>query len=214
MFYYYLLLNKHKNLSLKRSSDYKRNLIITASIIIFSIAALILLLLPFAKEDFKTIAAFIVPAIVVSDFSFRFFLKKRASAAIFPYLTLPVPHKTLILYIVFSDLLHFRIWGCWLIYCTIVYYSGALTFWNVIIVLFFVFLNNYLIAFVKTLMDGYAILIYPICLGFVLVILLVVDLLSPVFAISIIAFAVFSLIAALFFTLKENLLKELNRIAL
>jgi len=214
MFYYFLLLNKHKNLSLRRNSNNKRNLIITASIIIFSIVALILLLVPFTKEDFKTISVFIIPIIVVLDFSFWFFLKKNLGMAIFPYLTLPIPRRTLILYIVFSDLLRFRIWGCWMIYCIIVYYCGVLTFLNTITLLFFIFLNNYLIAFVKALIGSYAILIYPICLGVVLFFLLIVNLLNPLLVISTIAFAVFSLIVTLFFTLKENLIKELNSIAL
>jgi hypothetical protein len=148
------------------------------------------------------------------DFSLRFFLKKNASAAIFPYLTLPIPRKMLILYIILSDLLHFWIWGCGLIYNIILYYCGVLTFWTAITVLFFILLNNYLIALAKVLIGGYAILTYPICLGFIVFILLITSLLNPVFVIPIIVFAILFLVTALFFILKENLYKELNRFAL
>lgn len=211
MIYYFLLLNKHKNLSFKRKSDYKRNLIITAILIVFLIIPVILLPVRFSKEDFEAFSVFCVPVTIISDFSIRFFLKKNASAAIVPYLTLPIPRKTLILYIILSDFLHFWIGGCWLIYSIILHYCGVLTFWNTFILLFFILLNNYLVAFVKALVGGYAVLTYPICLGFVLLILLIVN---HVFVIPIIAFAIFAVVTALFFTLKENLYKELNRIAL
>jgi hypothetical protein len=166
------------------------------------------------KEDLETLSIFLVPGIIILDFSIRFFLKQNVGAAIVPYLTLPIPRKTLILYIILSDLPRFWIWGCGLIYSLILCYCGALTFLATITLLFFILLNNYLIAFVKALMGGYALLIYPFCLGFILVILLVVNSLNPIFAFAILTFAVLFWITVLFFTLKENLYKELNSIAL
>jgi hypothetical protein len=212
MFHYFLLLNKHKNLSLKRKSDYKRNLIITAMSIIFSIIPMLFFIL-FSKENFEAFSAFCMLAIINLDFSLRFFLKKNASAAIVPYLVLPIPRKMLILYIILSELQRFWTWGCGLIYSIVLYYCGVLTFPNMIILLFFILLNNYLIVLVKALIGGYAILTYPICLGFV-IILSLASLLNPVFTISILIFALLSLLIALFFTLKENLYKELERCAL
>jgi hypothetical protein len=214
MIYYFLLLNKHKNLALKRKSDYKRNLIITAILIGVSVMLLSSLFVTVSKEDFEYFSDFAIPAIIILDFSLRFFLKKNASAVIIPYLTLPIPRKTLILYMILSDLPSFWIWGCGLIYGIILCYCGVLTFWTTIILLFFILLNNYLTAFVKALIDGYAILSYPICLGFILVILLIIKILNPIFVVSTIAFAVFFLVVALLFTLKENLYEELNRCAL
>ena len=215
MIYYFLLLNKHKNLSLKRKPDYKRNLIITVLLIVFSIILLLMMLLVTdTKEDFGTFSVFCVPVIIILDFSLRFFLKKNASAAIVSYLTLPIPRKILISYMILSDLSHFWIWGCTLIYGVILAYCGVLTFWTAMILLFFILLNNYLIVFVKALMGGYVILTYPVCLGFVLVVLLINSLLSPVVMISIIVFVVLFLVATLFIALERNLYKELNRIAL
>jgi hypothetical protein len=181
---------------------------------VFSLLPLILLFVTVSKEDFEAFSVFFVPATVVLDFSLRFFLKKNVSAAIFPYLTLPIPYKTLILYIILSDLLHFWIWGLGLIYGIILCYCGVLTFWIAVIVLFFILLNNYLIALIKALIGGYAILIYPVCLGLIFIILFITNLLNPIFTFTILAFAVLLLATVLFFMLKENLHKELNRIAL
>ena len=214
MAYYFLLLSKHKNLSLKRKSDYKRNLIISVVLIAFLMITLMSFLVTFPKEDFEHFLPFVLPAIIILDFSIRFFFKKNATMAILPYLILPIPRKTLILYLILSDLLHFWILGCGLIYSVILYYYGVLMFGNVIILLVFILLNNYFATLIKTLIGGYTILIYPICLGFVLFILLIVSLLNPTFAIPIVVSVVFSLAVILFFTLKENLYKELNCIAL
>lgn len=211
---YFFLFNRHKNLSLKRKSDYKKNFKIITLLSVFSVLLLTLLFASFPKEDIKTLSAFLVSAIIILDFSLRFFFKKNASAAIIPYLTLPIPRKAFIFWIIASDLMSFWIWGCALIYDIILYYCRILTLWNVVMLLFFIFMNNYLIAFVKTLIGGYAILTYPVCAGFIFVILLIAGLLSPVFVCFIIAAIVFSIIVALFFTLKENLHKELDSIAL
>ena len=168
----------------------------------------------FSKEDIKTMANVIVPAIVVSDFSLRFFLKKNTSAAIIPYLTLPIPAKYLIFYIIFSDLLSFWIWGVGLIYGILLYYCGNSTCMTVILLLFCILMNNYLTAFIKAIIGGYAILIYPVCLGLVFVILLISIFFNPVIVVSIILSILTSLITAMFFTLKENIHNELNCIAL
>jgi hypothetical protein len=210
---YFLLLNRHKNIELKRKRDYKKNLIIAVVSIFSLILLLSLLLLPLSKEDIESWAVFVLPVIIILDFSLRFFLKKNPCAAIFPYLTLPIPRKTLILYIVLSDLQRFWIWGSWLVYCGILLFFGILTFSAAIILLLLVLLNNYLTAFVKALTGGYAILIFPVCMVLICLILLVVSLLYPIFSIIIAACIVFFLLAALYFTLKEYLYKELNRFA-
>jgi len=214
MIHHFLLLNKHKNLSLKRRLDYKRNLFITVMLIIFSIIPFLLLFVMLSKEDIKIFSAFLLPVLLVLDLTLRFVLKRNTSAAIVPYLTLPIPNRALILYIIFSDLSNFWIWGCGLIYGTILYYCDVLTFLTAIILLLFILLNNYFVAFIKALIDNYAILVYPFCLGFILVLLFIFDFLSPVTVISIIAFSLLLFVVALFFTLKENLYKELSRIAL
>ncbi|GHT40917.1 hypothetical protein FACS189437_07180 [Bacteroidia bacterium] len=71
-----------------------------------------------------------------------------------------------------------------------------------------------MIALIKALMGGYALVIYPVCLGFILMAFFIIDFLNPIFAFTILTFAVLSFTMALFFTLKENLYKELNRVAL
>jgi hypothetical protein len=213
MVYYFLLLNKHKNLSVKRKSDYKRNFIIAVSLAAMLVAVITPSFFMASKKDIENLAVFVFPAIVVIDFSLRFFLKKNAGVAIVPYLTLPIPRKTLILYIILSDLQHFWIWGCWLIYAGILGFCGILAFENTIILLFLILFNNYLIVFVKALIGGYAILTYPLCLGLIIVNLLITYSLNIFFAIIEIL-AVSALLAAVFFTLKENLYKELNRFAL
>jgi hypothetical protein len=172
------------------------------------------LFVTFSKENFGYHPVFVISAIIILDFSLRFFLKKNASAAILPYLTLRIPRKTLILYMVLSDLPSFWIWGYGMIYGIILCYCGVLTFWIAITLLFFILLNNYLIALIKAWIGDYALLTYPICLGFIVVILLITNLLNPAFAISIFTFVVLALVIALFFTLQENLYKELNRCAL
>lgn len=214
MIYYLLLLSKHKSLSLRRNLDYKRNLIITVTLISFLILSLISLFIALSKEDIEIFSVFLVPSILTLDFSLRFFFKKNTSAAIFPYLTLPIPRKALISYIILSDLPDFWVWGCLLIYGIILYYCGILTFLTAITLLLFILFNNYLVAFVKALIGGYAILTYPFCLGFVCVLLLIAKFLNPVITILIIAIGVVSLATAIFLTLNENLHNELNRIAL
>jgi len=212
MIYYFLLLYRHKNLSLRRETDYKKNLFITTLLIIFSAMPLVLLFITVSKDDIETFSVFIIPIILVLDLSLRF-LKKNTKVAIFYYLTLPIPRKTLIFYIIMSDLLCFWTWGCALVYSIILSYFGILTFWTTITLLFMILLNNYLIFFVKALIDGYAILTYPICLGLVFVILFFA-VFNPIIAILITAIVLLALFVSLFFTLKENLYKELNHNAL
>ncbi|MDR3226300.1 MAG: hypothetical protein LBT56_01330 [Prevotellaceae bacterium] len=188
---------------------------IIAAVQIFTlIFSLCLLFVAMTKEEIETLTPFLLPAIVVLDFSLRFFIKKNASAPIFSYLTLPIPRKALILYIVLSDLLRFWIWGCWLIYCGICWATGFLTLLNIINLLIFILLNNYIIMSAKALIGVYAILIYPFCLGFNLALFLVCSITNPFITVFIVALAVFLLVAATFYTLKENLYKELNKSAL
>ncbi|MDR1653462.1 MAG: hypothetical protein LBS01_07445, partial [Prevotellaceae bacterium] len=68
--------------------------------------------------------------------------------------------------------------------------------------------------FVKSLIGGYALLTFPLCLLPVFGILLIINLLSPIFAFAILALAAFSFLAALFYSVKQNLYKELNLFAL
>ena len=214
MIYYFLLLNKHKNLSFKRKSDYERNKLIKFGLIFFSILPLILLFIPTSKEDIEIFSAFLLPVLLILDLSFRFLFKKNLNAAIFPYLTMPIARKTLILYMIFSDLPRFWIWGCFLIYGIILWYCGVLIFPIAITLLFLILLNNYLITFIKALIGGYAILTYPVCLILIFGILLMLHFLNPFIVIPIIAVLVVVAVTALFFTLEENLHEELNLIAL
>lgn len=115
---------------------------------------------------------------------------------------------------VLSDLFNFWIWSCVLIYGIILWYCGVFTLETAIILLFFVFFNNYLTALVKALTSSYAIFTYPICAGLMFLMFLVINSLNQLFGLGIIIFAISSLITALFFTLKENLYEELNHLAL
>jgi hypothetical protein len=214
MTHYLFVLNKHKNLALRRKSDYKRNLMIAGAFVVFLILFFKILFAPLSEKYFNCFSVFIFPTIIVLDFSLRFFLKENTSAAILSYLTLPIPRKYLILYIILSDMLCFWGWGCALIYGIILWNFGVLTFWPAITFCMFILLNNYLIAFVKALMGNYAILIYLICIGFVFFLFLVIHLLNPIVEFTIMAILLLSLIVSLFFTLRENLYKELNRFAL
>jgi hypothetical protein len=214
MIHYFLILHKHKNLALKRKSDYKRNLIIAGVFVAFIIVVFSILFAPLSAEDLQYFSVFLLPAIIVLDFSLRFFLKENTSVAIVLYLTLPIPRKNLILYIILSDLLHLWIWGCVLIYSIILWYSGVLTFGTAITLGLFILLNNYLIAFIKAFTGGYAILMYPIGIGLVVFLFLAINLLNPIVEFATIVIVLVSLIVALFFTLKENLYKELSCFAL
>jgi hypothetical protein len=177
-----------------------------------SILMPILVSLP--KENFERFLFLILPTIIVLDFSLRFFVKKNATIVIIPYLTLPIPRKTLILYMILSDLQRFWIWGCGLIYVGVLYYYGVLTSKNVILLLFFILLNNYFARLVQTVFGGFAVLVYPICLGFIVFLLLIANLLSIWVTISMIVFSLLTLVVLLFYVLNDNLYKELNRVAL
>lgn len=133
---------------------------------------------------------------------------------IFPYLTLPIPRKTLLNFIVVSDLRKFSVWGIVLIYCAILLLFDAFAFWNVVFLLLFTLLNNYLIAFIKTQFGTYSLLIYPVCFTFVGGMLFLAHLLNPVFTFSLLAIALYGSFAALHYSLKEKLHEELNRFAL
>lgn len=78
----------------------------------------------------------------------------------------------------------------------------------------FIFLNNYSIYFIKTLIGSYSLFIYPICLGFIFLMLFIVNLLNPVLAFTMLICTILFVGMALFFLLRENLYTELNRTAL
>ncbi|MDR1654276.1 MAG: hypothetical protein LBS01_11660, partial [Prevotellaceae bacterium] len=138
---YFLLLNRHKNIARKRQADYKRNLIVVVALIFSIIFVAGMLFAPLPEEDLENFAPFLLPALVFFDFSVRFVIKKNAGAGIFPYLTLPVPRKSLIWHIVLADLQSLWIWGCWLIYCVISGFCGVLTFWAATELLFLILIN-------------------------------------------------------------------------
>jgi hypothetical protein len=201
-------------LSTKRKSGYKRDLIIFFVLSFSILLPMSLLLITVPKEDISSFAAFVFPALLLFDFSVRFFWKKQVNAAILPYLCLPIPHKTLISYMILSDLQNLWIWGCWLLYGIILYVFGTLTFANAIALLFLLLINNYLTTFVKVLIKGYAILAYPVCTGFVCLILFVLSILNPFFDVIFSFSLMLFLMVLLYYALKEDLYDELNRFAL
>lgn len=210
MLYYFIILHKHKNLFLKRKKDYKRDLIMIFSFtLLFSI---FLITLP--KEIYEFFSPYLLPAVIILDFTFRIIIKKNASSAVFPYLALPIPRKVLMQYIILSDLLQFWIWSIFLVYCIALVFFGIFSFKNVSVLLLFVLTNNYLVSFLKTLIGDYALLIYPLCLFFIGLLLFLTNILNFSFSLIIITLTLLSSIVALYFTLKENLYKELNRFAL
>ncbi|MDR2148004.1 MAG: hypothetical protein LBE91_16265 [Tannerella sp.] len=208
------IINGHKILSAKRKSGYKRDLTVFLMLSFTVLLLVSLLLAAIPKEDFMNIAGFIFPVLLLLDFSLRFFLKKSTTAGIFSYLCLPISRKTLILYMILSDLQQLWIWGCWLLYGIILHLCGILTFAHAVTLLFMLLFNNYLIAFVKTLTKGYALLIYPVCIGFLCVILFIINIFNP-FLDIILSFLLMSVITVmLYYLLKEELYEELNCIAL
>lgn len=214
MFKDFLLLCRHKNIALKRSPDFKKTFIIVIVSCISFALFLAVVSVVFTREYLMKFAYYALPILVLIDIFLRFFFKKNSSIAIFTYLTLPIQRKLLIIYIVLADLLRLWVWYCWLIYLVILFLCGSLTVLNAIILLLLILLNNYLTAFIKTLLGGYAVLAYPLCLGFVCFTLFAIYFLNPFFAVAILLIIVISLSIALFYTLKENLLDELNRFAL
>jgi len=209
------ILNKHQKFSIKRKSNDSRRQQIGIAVfvcaLLFSFGALIV---PELLRNREVISTFALPALIILDFSFRFFIKKNSSAMIFPYLTLPIPRKTLLRFIVISDLQKFGIWGIVLIYCAVLLFFGVFTFWNVLLCLLFVLLNNYLIAFLKTQFGAYSFLLYPFVFIFVGGLLFLANLLHPIFTTMLLMIIVYGSFVALFYSLKEKLHEELNRFAL
>ena len=215
MLQYYQQLNKHWKLSLKRKSNDSRRQQIGIVVFVCTLALSFgLLIVPELLENQEIIAAFALPALVILDFSFRFFIKKNSSAIIFSYLTLPIPRKTLLRFIVLSDLQKFGTWGVALIYCAVLLFFGVFTFWNVLFVFLFVLLSNYLIAFIKTQFGAYSFLLYPFCFVLVGGLLFLVTMLNPIIAFLLLAISIFGSLAALFYSLKEKLYEELSLFAL
>jgi hypothetical protein len=171
-------------------------------------------LFPVLIENTEIISPVLLSILVISDFWLRFFIKKYSSSMIFPYLTLPIFRKTLLHFVIVSDLQKFGVWGVALIYIAALLFFSAFTFWNVLFVLLFLLLNNYLIAFAKTQFGKYSILLSPFCFMPVGGLLLLANLLHPIFATVLLAIAVYGSLAALYYSLKEKLLEELNSSAL
>ncbi|MDR2679780.1 MAG: hypothetical protein LBC47_03110 [Tannerella sp.] len=214
MLQYLRIINGQMLLSAKRKSGHKRELMILLMLVSALLMPLYLVIDTLSEEDLSGIAAFVLPALILFDFSVRSYLKKPARAAVFPYLCLPVPRKALILYMILSDLRQFWVWGCWLLYGIVLGLCGTLTFAGAVTLLFLLLFNNYLTAFVKALLKGYAVLLYPVCLGFVCLILFVISLLNPFFDVAVSFFLMLSMMVMLYYLLKEDLYDELNRIAL
>jgi len=213
MIYYFLLLSKHRKLSLKRKTDDRQRQKGVAMFLCAFVVSLGLMLFPLLMEHKEIISAFVLSALVILDFSFRFLIKKSSSAMIFPYLTLPIPRKTLLRFVVVSDLQKFGIWGIVLIYCAVLAVFNAFTFWNVMFLFSFVLLGNYLIALLKTQFGAYSLLLYPLCFVFISVMLFIAHFLNPIFMFLLLAVSVYALLAGFYYSLKEKLYDELNRFA-
>ena len=211
---HFQLLSKHRSLSLKRkTSDKQRQIGVLVSVCLFVIPFGIVFF-PLLMENAELISPFVLPTLIVLDFLLRFFIRKGSSAMIFPYLTLPIPRRTLLYFIIVSDLRKFSIWGIMLIYCGALLFFNAFTFWNIVFLCLFILFNNYLIAFVKVQFGVFSLLLYPICLAFVGGILFLGHLLNPLFAFPLLAIVLYGSVASLYHSLKEKLYVELNRFAL
>jgi hypothetical protein len=189
-------------------------MIVFISLLLFLLFLVCLLLISIPECDFEGIAPFAFPVLLILDFSLRFLLKKNTSAAILPYLCLPVQRRILILYMILSDMQRVWIWGCWLLYGITLYMCGTLTLINAPTLLFMLLFNNSLIAFVKTLVKGYAVLTYPVCLIPVCMLLFIISVLVPLWSVFISFVAVCSVTWMLYHVLKEDLYDDLNRTAL
>jgi|GEM_PF-5101848 len=211
---FYKTLFQHKKFSLKRKTDDRQR---QRGIAVFLCALVVsfgLLLFPMLMEHTEIISVFVLSVLIMLDFLFRFFIKKSSSALIFPYLTLPIPRKTLLRFIVISDLRKFGVWGIVLIYYAVLLLFGVFTFWNVVLLFLFVLLSNYLIALLKTQFGAYSLLLYPLCFVFVGGMLFIAHFFNPIFMFLLLAVSVYASLAGLYYSLKEKLYDELNRFAL
>ena len=211
---FYKTLFQHKKNSSKRKTDDRRRQI---GVVVFlcTFAVLFgLMFFPLLKESAEVISVFIFPALIMLDFLFRYFIKKSSSAMIFPYLTLPIPRNTLLRFMIVSDLQKFGVWGAVLIYYAVLLFFSSFTFWNVVLLLLFVLLNNYLIALLKTQFGAYSLLLYPLCFMFIGGMLFIAHFLNSIVMFLLLAISIYSSLAGLYYSLKEKLYDELNRFAL
>ena len=210
---FYKVLFQHKKLSSRQKTDDRQRQKGVAIFLCAFVVSLGLMLFPLLKENTEVISTFVLSALVILDFSFRFFIKKNSSAMIFPYLTLPIARKILLRFIVVSDLQKFGVWGIVLIYCAVLLLFSVFTFWSVVFLFLFVLLNNYLIALLKTQFGAYSLLLYPLCFVFISVMLFIAHFLNPIFMFLLLAVSVYALLAGFYYSLKEKLYDELNRFA-
>ena len=208
------LLSEHRKLSKKRKADDKKAKIAFAVFVVITVAITGVWIFPILIENAEIISPVMLSILVTLDFWIRFSVKKHSSSMIFPYLTLPIFRKSLLHFVIVSDLQKFGVWGVALIYLAILVFFNAFTFWNVLFVLLFLLLNNSLIAFAKTQFGKYSILLSPVCFVFVGGLLFLAHLLHPIFTIVLLAVAIYGSLTALYYSLKEKLLKELNSTAL
>ena len=204
MLKYFCLLNHHKSLSLKRKADYQRGIIIAVVVTLSLIMILRVILVAFSKDIFIEMSGSIIPILVIIDFSIRFFIKKNASSNIFPYLTLPIPRKVLLWNLVLSDWQSFWMLGCWGIYSIIIYFCGIFNVRNLITVLLFVVLNNYLAAFVKALTGGYSPLLFPVCVFLVCIMLFISIFLNFAWVMGMLIIISFSFLLAFFVKTRKS----------
>ena len=211
---FYKTLFRHKKLSSRQKTDDRQRQRGVALFLCASVVSLGLMLFPLLKENTEVISTFVLSALIMLDFLFRFFIKKSSSAMIFPYLTLPIPRNTLLRFVVLADLQKFSVWGIVLIYCAVLLIFNVFTFWNVVFLFLFVLLNNYLIALLKTQFGAYSFLLYPLCFVFIGGMLFIAHFLNSIFMFLLLAVSVYALLAGFYYSLKEKLYDELNRFAL
>ena len=207
------LLSEHRKLSKKRKADDKYAKIAVAVFVVIVVAIAGVWIFPILIENAEIISPVMLSILVIWDFLFRFFSKKHSSSMIFPYLTLPIPRKTLLRFAVLSELYKFGFWGVALIYLAILVFFSAFTFWNVVFLLLFLLLNNYLTAFTNTQFGKYSIFLLPFCFVPVGGLLLLAHFL-PIFTTLLLAVAIYGSLTALYYSLKEKLFEELNSSAL
>jgi hypothetical protein len=173
----------------------------------------------FSLLDIK-IEKYILPLFLLMDFCIRFLFKGNSTTGIFSYLCLPIRKKILISYILISDFLSVWIWGCLFAYFFIFYQCSCFFANDQLSVLttsiaFFIFIlcNNYLVYLIKAFLKGFAILLFPVCLGLVVCIQLLFLNLNSIIGLIFSCILLFAIIIILRNILKYDLYKELNNFA-
>lgn len=214
MLQYFVLLNKHRRLHLKRKSHYKMGLMIKIISLSLTVIMLFIFLSIDSDEEYiENISILVFPLLLMVDFSVRFFLKKNSSAQVLSYLCLPISRKALLMFIIFSEIQKIEIWGCMLIYSLIIYKSGNLTIINGIILFFLMLFNNYLVFLVYTITKRFAVLTFPFALACILFVLFLVEISAPVYGL-VWSFCSMCMVATyLYFALREDLYKELDSVS-